>query len=131
MSVRREDVESWVGGYERAWRASGTELLGSLFTERATYRMSPYEESAAGLGQIAELWEREREGPEEAFEIEHEILAVEGETAVVRVAVRYGAPRPLEYRDLWVIRFDPDGRCREFEEWPFWPGQQIVAEGAR
>ncbi|WP_327035397.1 hypothetical protein [Micromonospora ureilytica] len=29
-----------------------------------------------------------------------------------------------EYRDLWVMRFADDGRCRSFEEWPFWPGQQ-------
>jgi hypothetical protein len=129
--VRREDVEGWVAGYERAWRTAGTERLATLFTERASYRMSPYEEPAVGLGRIAGLWEREREGPDEAFEISHEIVAVEGAVAVVRVAVRYGPPQRLEYRDLWIVRFDPDGRCSEFEEWPFWPGQQIVAEGAQ
>lgn len=129
--MRRKDVESWIAGYERAWRTAGTERLETLFAERASYRMSPFEEPAVGLGQIAELWERERERPEEAFEMAHEIVAIEGETAVVRVAVRYGPPQHLEYRDLWVVRFDPDGRCSEFEEWPFWPGQQIVAEGAQ
>ena len=127
----REEVESWVAGYERAWRTAGTESLEALFTEKASYRMSPYEEPAVGLGQIAELWEREREGPDEAFEMAHEIVAVEGDAAVVRIAVRYGPPQHLEYRDLWVVRFDPDGRCSEFEEWPFWPGQQIVAEGVQ
>lgn len=129
--MRREDVEIWIAGYERAWRTAGTERLEALFTEEASYRMSPYEEPAIGLEQIAELWEREREGADEAFEMTHEIVAVEDEVAVVRVAVRYGPPQHLEYRDLWVVRFDPDGRCSEFEEWPFWPGQQIVAEGAR
>jgi ketosteroid isomerase-like protein len=128
--MRIEDVESWIAGYERAWRAPGTERLDALFNERAVYRMSPYDEPAVGLEQIAELWEREREGPDEAFEMAAEIVAVDGKTAVVRVAVRYGPPQHLEYRDLWVVRFDPDGRCREFEEWPSWPGQQIVAEGA-
>lgn len=131
MSVSREDVEAWVDRYERAWRSPGTQPLGSIFAAQASCRMSPYAEPAVGLEQIAELWEREREGPDEAFEIEHEIVAVEADTAVVRVGVRYGPPQQLEYRDLWILRFDPDGCCREFEEWPFRPGRQIIAGGAR
>jgi ketosteroid isomerase-like protein len=125
----RTAVDAWVDGYERAWRAPGTESLRGLFASEATYRMSPYEEPATGLVQIAELWERERKGADEEFEIAHEIVAVEGDTAVVRLEVQYGGPDPLQYRDLWVVRFAADGRCREFEEWPFWPGQQIIAEG--
>jgi hypothetical protein len=81
--------------------------------------MSPYEEPARGLEAIAALWEREREGPDEGFEMTHEIVAVEGDTGVVRVEVSY--ERGTEYRDLWLIRLGPDGRCRDFEEWPFWP----------
>ena len=124
--LNREAVETWVAAYERAWRTAGTDRLGELFEQGARYRMSPYEETAAGLDQIAALWEREREGPGEEFAMRHEVVAVEEATAVVRVEVAYG--NGLEYRDLWVIRFGPDGRCREFEEWPFWPGQQTIAE---
>lgn len=120
-------IEAWVEAYERAWRTAGTASLRELFTEDATYRMSPYEEPADGLAAIAELWEREREGPDEPFEMRHEIVAVEGDTAVVRVEVRYGGPEHLQYRDLWIVRLAADGRCREFEEWPFWPGQGVVA----
>lgn len=91
--------------------------------------MSPYEEPSVGLARISELWEQERQGHDEEFEITHEIVAVEGDTAVVRVEVQYGPPERLQYRDLWIVRFAADGRCREFEEWPFWPGQKIIAEG--
>jgi ketosteroid isomerase-like protein len=125
----RADTEAWVAAYERAWRTAGTESLRELFSEVATYRMSPYEQPAIGLAEIAQLWEREREGPDEAFEMRHEVVAVEGDTAIVRVEVKYGGLGREEYRDLWIARFDPDGRCREFEEWPFWPGQEIVAKG--
>jgi ketosteroid isomerase-like protein len=125
----RERVEAWVAAYERAWRTAGTELLRELFSEDAVYRMSPYEDPATGLAEIAGLWEREREGPDEPFEIGREVVAVDGDTAVVRVEVQYGGPDRLQYRDLWIIRFAADGRCREFEEWPFWPGQEIVAKG--
>jgi ketosteroid isomerase-like protein len=122
--MNRKEVEAWIAAYERAWRTAGTDLLAELFTEDASYRMSPYEDRAQGLAAIGALWERERVGPDEAFELSFEILAVEGETAVARIEVSYGDGN--EYRDLWVIRFAADGRCRQFEEWPFWPGQSIA-----
>lgn len=120
----RARVEAWIAAYERAWRTAGVETLGELFSENASYRMSPYEEPARGLEAIGELWNRERQGPDEAFEISHEIVAVEGDTAVARIEVAYG--NGDEYRDLWVVRFSSDGRCREFEEWPFWSGKGIT-----
>lgn len=125
MSSRRR-VEEWVAAYERAWRTAGTEPLAELFAEEATYSMGPYEEPAVGLAAIAELWERERRGPDEEFEMRHEVVAVEGDTAVVRVEVRYGPPQHLQYRDLWIVRFAADGRCRAFEEWPFWPERGVA-----
>jgi len=129
MSVQmdRDRVSEWVAAYERAWRSRGTEALCALFDERASYRMSPYEEPVVGLAEIGVLWERERKGPDEEFELRHEVVAVEGNVAVVRLEVRYAGPPRLEYRDLWVLRFGADGRCHAFEEWPFWPGQPIIA----
>jgi len=93
--------------------------------------MSPYAEPVRGLTAIGELWERERQGADETFEMRHEIVAVDGDTGVVRIEVRYGDPRPAQYRDLWIVKLDADGRCREFEEWPYWPGQPIPEGGLR
>ncbi|HEX7245658.1 MAG TPA: nuclear transport factor 2 family protein [Solirubrobacterales bacterium] len=119
-------IEEWIAAYERAWRTAGTESLSELFADDASYSMGPFEEPAVGLAAIAELWERERRGPDEEFEMRHEVVAVEGDAAVVRVEVRYGPPQNLHYRDLWIVRFAADGRCREFEEWPFWPERGVV-----
>jgi hypothetical protein len=55
------------------------------------------------------------------FTPDTEIIAVDGQVAVVRAEVRYGDPPIQEYRDLWVIRFASDGRCAWFEEWPYAP----------
>lgn len=85
--------------------------------------MSPYEEPVHGLDEIGKLWERERASADEQFELSAEIIAVEGDTAIVRLAVDYASGD--RYRDLWIVRFAPDGRCREFEEWPFWPDKGI------
>jgi hypothetical protein len=120
--VDRAGVESWVAGYERAWRTPGTEVLGELFTPDATYRFDPYEEPVRGLDALGPWWEGGRDGPDESFTMRSDVVAVDGDVAVVRVEVAYGQPVRQEYRDLWVVRFGPDGRCVAFEEWPFWPG---------
>lgn len=119
----RADVVGWIAGYEEAWRSPGTVRLGALFTEDATYLPSPWSRPRHGLAAIAELWEAERDGPDEAFTMQDEIVAIDTErsTAVVRLEVTYGDGG--HWRDLWVIRFAPDGRCEAFEEWPFAPDQ--------
>lgn len=127
--ITRGEVEDWLARYERAWRTAGTEPLRELFVGHATYRMSPYEEPFVGLSGIAEMWEAEREGPDEVFTMASDIVAVDGDTAVVRVEVTYGEPVTREYRDLWVIRFADDGRAVAFEEWPFWPERPYSATG--
>ncbi len=123
----RRGVALWVSGYEHAWRRAGTDSLDGLFTPDATYSQGPYEEPAVGLPAIARMWEAEREGPDEVFSMTSGIVAVEDDTAVVRVEVKYGKPIRQEYRDLWIIKFASDGRCQSFEEWPFWPEQSPVA----
>lgn len=128
--MTREQVNAWVMRYERAWRTAGTEALRELFAENATYRMSPYEEPFAGLAAIEQMWEAEREGPDEVFTMASEIVAVDGDTAVIRLDVRYGDPVNREYRDLWLVSFAEDGRAVAFEEWPFHPGRSYAAPGA-
>ena len=114
-------VSRWLAGYEAAWRAPGTGQLAEIFTEDASYRLSPYEEPVVGLAAIGSMWEAERDGPDEVFTLAADIVAVDGPMAVVRAEVSYGDPVRREYRDLWVIRLGDDGRCSWFEEWPYWP----------
>jgi signal transduction histidine kinase len=121
--VDRAWVADWVRRYELAWRTAGTKMLAELFTDDATYSTAPYASTYEGLAAIAELWDEQREGPDEAFTMASDVVAVDGDrdTALVRVEVHYGEPQPAEWRDLWVIEFADDGRCRAFEEWPFAP----------
>jgi hypothetical protein len=114
-------VSRWVEGYERAWRTAGTGAVAALFTDDASYSRAPFAEPHRGRAALAALWERERGGPDEEFTMGYALVAVEDPRAVVRVEVRYGAPSHAWFRDLWVLEFAPDGRCRSFEEWPFSP----------
>jgi hypothetical protein len=119
-------VTAWVAGYESAWRSPGTEALSRLFAADASYSQAPYDEPVRGLAAITTMWEAEREGPDEVFAMTSGVVAVDGDTAVVRVEVWYGQPVQQQFRDLWVVRFGDDGRCTAFEEWPFWPSQQAA-----
>jgi uncharacterized protein (TIGR02246 family) len=129
----RNELSDWLARYERAWRSPETDSLAQLFTENATYSTGPYENPHQGLEGIASMWEAERLGPDEDFEMTSEVVAVDAEMGVARVEVRYGPPKTREYRDLWIVRLEADGRCSHFEEWPFWPpgsGGQIGAGAA-
>ena len=122
-----DDLRGWIEAYERAWRTAGTEPLAQLFAPEATYAAGPYEPVLTGLEEIAAFWEAERDGPDEHFTLSWAPVAVDGDTGVARVAVRYDPPHGTEYRDLWIVRLAADGRATVFEEWPFHPGQPLSA----
>jgi hypothetical protein len=115
----------WVAEYERAWRDGNLSGVTRLFTEDARYRRSPYEEPAVGHAGIQAFW-----GADEGrtFSVTAEPVAVEEGTAVVRLEVAYRAPVAQEYRDLWLLRFAPDGRVEDFEEWAYWPDKPYTAD---
>ena len=114
----------WVAEYERAWRDSDVSAVTRLFTDDARYRRSPYEDSMVGHAEILAFW-LDDEG--RTFSVVAEPIAVEGRDAVVRLEVRYESPVVQEYRDLWVMRFAPDGRVEDFEEWAYWPDKPYTA----
>ncbi len=119
----RAGVEHWITAYESAWRSPGTArrwLTCSPLT--SLHAASPWSVPVTGLSALGDFWEAERRGPDEGFTMHSEVLAVEADTAIVRVGVEYEHP-PESWRDLWVVVFDGDGRCRRFEEWPFTPEQ--------
>ena len=121
--MEHEDVRTWVASYEKAWRSTGTAALPGLFTEEAGYVVSPWAPAVEGMDAIGRLWEAERDGADEEFTMDSEVVAVDGDIAVVRVEVDYAREGAGRWRDLWLLRFDVDGRCSHFEEWPFSPDQ--------
>ena len=115
----------WVAEYERAWRGGDVTAVIRLFTDDARCRRSPYEEPAIGHEGIRAFW---LDGEGRTFSVVAEPVAVEGRDAVVRLEVRYDDPGVRQYRDLWVLRFSPDGRVEHFEEWAYGPGKAYSAD---
>lgn len=125
-SVTRDAVERWLGAHDAAWRAADRAEIADLFSEGAVYHLGPFDESWRGLAgpfrgrdAIAAGWLAGGiEG--EQFQIESEILAIEGRRAVVRRRITYFAEHgAVESRwdTCWVLDFDDTGRCVEYREW--------------
>ena len=110
--------------YERAWRDGDRDAVGALFSDDATYRPSPYEPSEVGHDAIKAFW---LDDAGSTFSMGARVVAVDGDVAVVRVDVLYETPTVYEYRDIWLLRFAPDGRVADFEEWAYWPGKPYSA----
>jgi len=124
--MTHDDVLGWLERHDAAWRAADAAAIRDLFSVDAIYHTGPWDEPWRGISGpfrgrdgIVEGWlaggiEDER------FEIWTEIVARDGRRAVVRRRLTYFQPNgSVESRwdTLWVIDFDADGRCAEYQEW--------------
>jgi len=116
--VVRDEVVCWVAEYERAWRHEDIDAVANLFATDAAYRVSPYEPSVRGHDAIKALWLQDAG---RTFSMNASVIAVDGDAAVVRVDVVYETPVVEEFKDVWILRFDSDGRVADYEEWAYWP----------
>jgi ketosteroid isomerase-like protein len=117
--VDRADVARWLAHYVHAWRSYDREAVLGLFADSASYRYRPQEEPLIGSQRIADDWLSDRDEPG-SWDAAFEPIAVDGDTAVAVGSTTYtnpdGSVRAI-YDNCFVMRFDPDGRCREFTEW--------------
>ncbi len=114
-----DGLTTWVDGYIRAWTSNDPRDIGALFTEDAEYYTAPFRPPWRGREQIVEGWLDRRDKPGEAT-FEWHPVAVADDVAIIRGTTAY----PEEtFSNLWVIRLDSDGRCREFTEW--WMEQPV------
>jgi len=106
-------VTAWIDGYVRAWNSNDPADIGALFTDDARYYTAPYRPPWRGRDEVIREWLARRDEPGETT-FEWKPVVVTDEVAVVQGTTRY--PEQT-YSNLWVIRLDADGRCREFTEW--------------
>ena len=118
--MTRDEVARWLDRYIEAWRSYDREQIGDLFTEDVEYRYYPYDEPQRGRDAVVESWFEGQDDPG-TFEAEYRPVAVEGQSAVAvgRSSYRDEPEGEIKrvYYNCFVMRFDDDGRCREFTEW--------------
>jgi uncharacterized protein (TIGR02246 family) len=111
----RTAVGAWMDGYLKAWSSNNAADIEALFTPDAIYRPTPHSAGWRGREAIVAGWLARKDEPG-TWSFEHKILAVDGDVAVVQARTVYATP-PADYSNLWVLRLEPDGRCREYVEW--------------
>jgi ketosteroid isomerase-like protein len=120
--IDRDGLQRWLDGYVEAWRTYDEDKIRALFSDDASYRYHPLDkEPVRGRGAIVAAWLEDRDAPD-SWEAEYHPVAIDGDLAIADGWTRYridpdrGEPEKY-YANLWVMRFDDDGRCLEFTEW--------------
>jgi ketosteroid isomerase-like protein len=125
----RPAVQAWLDRYVEAWKTYDPDQIGSLFAADATYRYHPYDaddDVVRGRDAIVRDWvepegnasSRDKPG---TYEAKYEAYAVDGDRAVATGWSRYWTDDTRStldrtYENVFLIRFDEDGRCKEFTE---------------
>lgn len=119
MHLSRDDFAAWLGRYVGAWRSNDPADIGDLFSEDVTYSYRAGRSVVNGRSAVVESWLESPDDPDD-WDAHYEPLAIEQQVHVAIGWSRYlhkdGSVRD-EYSNIFVCRFDDEGRCREFTEW--------------
>ena len=130
----RADVERWMDAYRKAWSSDAPDDIAALFTEDVVYSPYPWprgERGWRGRDRVVSGW-IERGDSGVGWRFDHQIVAVDGDTAVIEGWTYYDATDETPYEDayanIWVVRFAADGRARQFDEW--WVQRPVPEDGS-
>ena len=119
-------AQEWLDRYVAAWLSYEREAIADLFSEDVAYRYHPHDDPVAGRDAVVASWFG-GDDPDDApdapgtYEARYSPVAVDGDTVVATGTSRYrdvpDGPVVRVYDNCFVMRFDDDGRCREFTEY--------------
>ncbi len=123
-----ETAHEWLQRYIHAWISYDPGDISALFSDDIVYRYHPYDEPIVGRTAVVASWLGEdsadgassRDEPG-TYDAEYAPVAVDGDTVVATGMSRYrevpDGPVVRTYDNCFVMRFDAEGRCREFTEY--------------
>ena len=118
--IDHQSVTRWLQDYLSAWKSYDPDAIRALFSQDAGYRYNPYDEPVRGREAIVANWLEYRDEPN-TYTAEYKPIAVDGDTAVANGQTCYyesdGKTLKKQYDNIFVLRFDSDGRCSDFCEW--------------
>jgi ketosteroid isomerase-like protein len=123
-----ESAQDWLDRYVAAWLSYDPDDVAALFSEDIAYRYHPYDEPVVGREAVVAAWlaEDEQDGSSSrdvpgTFEASYSPVAIDGDTVVATGSSRYrdvpDGPVVRIYENCFILRFDGNGRCREYTEY--------------
>ena len=106
-------VQGWIAGYQRAWESERARGHRRALQRDARYWTAPFRDPWQGRDAIVAGWLDRKDEPGSATFTWHPVV-ITGDVAVVQGTTTYADET---FSNLWVLRLDADGRCREFTEW--------------
>ena len=128
MSISGDDVDHWLAQYVAAWKSYDRDEIAALFSDDIEYRYHPFDDPVRGREDVVRSWLGDGDAADASTRDEpgtygasYATIAVDGDVAVATGSSTYrsGPDGPVDrvYDNCFVMRFDTDGRCREFTEW--------------
>ena len=115
-----EAFKAWLDRYVDAWRLLDPVAIGDLFSPDVRYAFDPFSEAVVGRPAVVAAWLADPDQPG-SWEADYEVLAIDGDACVAHGRTRYltddRSAVDREFANVFVCRFDAEGRCREFTEW--------------
>jgi ketosteroid isomerase-like protein len=123
----RDTAQAWLDRYVAAWLTYDPAAIGDLFSEDVSYRYHPYDEPITGRDDVVASWLGQgddagastRDAPG-TYEASYAPYAIDGDAVVATGTSSYrdapGGPVARVFHNCFVLRFDAEGRCREFTE---------------
>ena len=126
--IDRAGVDRWLDDYVAAWKSYDRDAIGALFADDVEYRYHPYDEPVRGRDSVVAAWREEAGFPGASgrdepgiYDGSYRAVAIDGDVAVAVGQSTYtdGPDGPVAevYDNCFLLRFDAEGRCREFTEW--------------
>jgi SnoaL-like protein len=109
---------SWLEAYGRAWESRDADAAANLYTNNATYQVTPFLEPMRGRARIHDYWVHVA-ATEKQIRFEFEILAVRKDFGLAhwRASFVRLPSRKIELDGIFLISLDASGRCLDLREW--------------
>lgn len=116
------NFEHWLNAYKRAWENLGTAASVALFTDDATYQVSPFSEAIRGREALTAYWSNVAVSQVDVH-FDYQVLAVNDELGVNHWSasfIKRKTGKLVHLDGIFVVKLNPDELCFEFREW--WEG---------
>jgi ketosteroid isomerase-like protein len=124
----RVTAQAWLDRYVAAWKSYDADDIAGLFSDDVRYRYYSYADWLVGRDAVVASWLGEfsdedgssRDAPG-TYDAAYAPVAVDGDVVIATGTTTYtaspGGPVTQVFDNCFVMRFDEDGRCREFTEY--------------
>lgn len=114
-----EALTSWLDAYGAAWETRDPIAAAVLFSDDASYRVTPYEEAHLGTDAIREYWATVTAG-QRNVRFQYEPLSVSGNTGIAHWSAQFDVEPDggsIALDGIFVLDFDANGKCQQLREW--------------